>query len=156
MQNTKGNYFLTWPLVIHHHSVANHHSSKFGKVMDTCLSSTILLWPSFSEFLQLFYLHFVEYFFGLVFLLGFFTDVEKKSEGRCFHEGVFFFFLGRPDPQVFGTPKSSSVAEGRQDFHLHTIGFGTQTLFRGPRVPERDYTTKPSPLGYFHKVFGLD
>ncbi len=155
MQKTKGNYFLTWAPVIHHHSVANHHSSKFGKVMDyACLSSTILLWPLFWEFLQLFYLHFVEYFFGLVFLLGFFTYVEKKSEGRCIHEGFFFFFC-RPDPQGFGTPKSSSVAEGRQDFHLHTTGFGTQTLFRGPGVPERGYTTKPLPLGCFHKVFCL-
>ncbi len=112
----------------------------------------------FGEFLQLFYLHFVEYLFGLVFLLGFFKYVEKKSEGRCFHEGFFLFlfsFFGRPDPQVFGTPKSSSVAEGRQDFHLHTTGFGTQTLFRGPRVPERGYTAKPPPLGCFHKVSGL-
>ncbi len=47
------------------------------------------------------------------------------------------FYFGGPDPQVFGIPKSSSVAEGRQDFHLHTTGFGTQTLFRGPKVPER-------------------
>ncbi len=77
--------------------------------------------------------------------------------GGAFMRGFFFFvfFLCRPDPQVFGTPKSSSVAEGRQDFHLQTTGFGTQTLFRGPRVPERGYTTKPSPLGCFHKVFGL-
>ncbi len=110
MQKTKGNYFLTWALVIHHHSVANHHSSKFGKVMDTCLSSTILLWPLFWEFLQLFYLHFVEYFLGLVFLLGFFTYVEKKSEGRCSHEGFLFW---RTRPTSFWHPQVKLSGRGQ-------------------------------------------
>jgi hypothetical protein len=78
--------------------------------MDACLSSTILVWPLFWEFLQLFYLHFVEYFSGLVFLLGFFTYVDKKSEGRCIHEGFFSFsFLFSADQtHKFSAPPSQA------------------------------------------------
>ncbi len=34
------------------------------------------------------------------------------------------------------TPKSSSMAEGKQEFHLHTTGFETQDLFGGFGFPE--------------------
>jgi hypothetical protein len=39
--------------------------------------------------------------------------------------------------KAFGkAPKSSSMAEGQQEFHLHTTGFETQDLFGGFGFPE--------------------
>jgi hypothetical protein len=39
--------------------------------------------------------------------------------------------------KAFGkAPTSSSMAEGQQEFHLHTTGFETQNLFGGFGFPE--------------------
>jgi len=88
--------------------VANHHSSKFGKVMDACLSSTILLWPLFWEFLQLFYLHFVEYFSGLVFLLGFLHMWRRRVRGGAFMRVFLFFFRWADQTHKFSAPPSQA------------------------------------------------
>jgi len=61
----------------------------------------------------------------------------------------------RPDWQAVDTPKSSSVAEDWQGFHLHTLGFETN--------PEPflevlgSQTSEPSPLGseFLHRMLRL-
>lgn len=47
-------------------------------------------------------------------------------------------------PSLRGTPKSRSLSEDRQEFHLHATGVEPSTIC-GRRVPEGGYTSEPHP-----------
>jgi len=61
-----------------------------------------------------------------------------------------------PNQQAVGTPKSSSMAEGQQGFHLHTSGFETtEPFFEVPGSQTGGYTTESSPLRSFKNVLKI-
>ncbi len=73
---------------------------------------------------------------------------------------IYIYVSTTADPtnKPIGNPKSSSVAKGRQGFHLHTSGFEPRTSFWGRRVPDMGYISEPdAPLAELpgFEVLGL-
>jgi len=92
-------------------------------------------------------------FFGVGLFAWLFYICGEEEWGEVLSWGVFI--LADQTHKFLASPSQAQWQRAGRTFTCTPLGLEPRPFLEVPRSQRGGYTTKPSPLGCFHKVFGL-